>query len=75
VKTIPQLGAEIWRENNSQSGWMGHFNHIILFFSSKSMNRMSIKLGQNIDQTEQNTEQIDLCFVRLMMIFRPTYTF
>ncbi len=39
------------------------------------MNRMSIKLGQNIDQTEQNTEQIDLCFVRLMMIFRPTYTF
>jgi len=69
------MGQETWRENNSHSEWMGHLNHIILFFSSKSMNRILIKLGQNIDQTEQNTEQIDLCFVRMMMIFRPTYTF
>lgn len=43
---------------------------------------MSIMLGQNndeteqkIDETEQNIEQIDVCFVRMMMIFRPTYTF
>jgi hypothetical protein len=82
VKTIPQLGAEIWRENNSQSGWMGHLYRIILFCSCKSINRMSIMLGQNndeteqkIDETEQNIEQIDVCFVRMMMIFRPTYTF
>ncbi len=30
---------------------------------------------QNVDYVRQNIEQIDVCFVRMMMIFRPTYTF